>query len=470
MASIGTRQPGLPIPPIPWKTGFQEDMNTPMKLSGRPQNALLMPKRKPLPSVFALGKCPPKPQRPTHINCDVFRRNATKSCPTLSETNNTELFLFPPPPPLDLLSITSETPPPPDDFTFPPAPPSLDPDLLEDYDDVEFMNTTQPSLGKSSSDLQESNEETYDDCDSCRPEPDNESSEKTKTNDSKAVKKRLDKDEKKRLEQEKKEKKLQEKREQEARKKFKIKGPIMAVSTVKANIDRKRGKNKLPLKRGETMDIIRKTENPKSYWLARNREGHYGFVKPDTVDECTEIITDNVLYVHNNTGTHDHLQNLPAVDESESDVYECVEEDFSFPPPPPDLTFNSEVGDTDDVVSSTHLHPPPSSDKSTRSMDETSKKCFEKEEKDFRKQFKYKGKIRVLYQATVLPSLPIKMFGNKDLVVKPGEIIDVIDHPAGDKIIGRNSKGKFGYVSTANIEEDNSVYDDVGEECIYDND
>ncbi|XP_057209531.1 FYN-binding protein 1 [Triplophysa rosa] len=305
MASIGTRRLGLPRPPIPWEPGFQEDTNTPVKISGRPQGALLMPKRKPLPSVFALGKCPPKPQRPPHVNCDVFRRNAKKSSP---ETNNTELF----PPPPDLLSITSETPPLPDNFIFPPVPPSLVPGLLEGYDDVEFMNTTPSSLGKSSGDLQESNEETYEDCDSSRPEHDNESSEKEKTNDSKAVKKRFDRDEKKRSEQEKKEKRLQEKREQEARKKFKIKGPVMVVSTVKANVDHKSGKNKLPLKRGETIHIIRTTENPKSYWLARNREGHYGFVKPDTVDECTEIITRNVLYNHNNTGTDDHLKNLPA--------------------------------------------------------------------------------------------------------------------------------------------------------------
>lgn len=54
----------------------------------------------------------------------------------------------------------------------------------------------------------------------------------------------------------------------------------------------------------------------------------------------------------------------------------------------------------------------------------------------------YNAEIKVLYPATVLQSLSIKKFGNKDLPVKPGEIIDVIVHPVEDKLIGRNSEGK----------------------------
>ncbi len=136
-------------------------------------------------------------------------------------------------------------------------------------------------------------------------------------------------------------------------------------------------------------------------------------------------------------------------------------------------------------------------------MDPKKKKKFEKEEKEFRKKFKvrsvclmdgewmtlctnphclflqYNVEIKVLYQATVLQSLSIKKFGNKDLPVKPAEIIDVIVHPVDDKLIGRNSEGKcelicavqvhftaeeetfinyslsvsVGYVSTSNLEQ-----------------
>jgi len=36
---------------------------------------LSVPKTKPLPNVFALGKCPAKPERPPHVNLNKFRGN-----------------------------------------------------------------------------------------------------------------------------------------------------------------------------------------------------------------------------------------------------------------------------------------------------------------------------------------------------------------------------------------------------------
>ncbi|XP_073717219.1 FYN-binding protein 1 [Misgurnus anguillicaudatus] len=274
----GIKHLGLPRPLVSQKPGPHEDKNTFVQLQGAS-----VPKIRPLPNVFALGKCPAKPARPPHVNCDVFRQNVS---------NNTELF--PPPPPEDL-PITSVTPPPPANFTFLPPPPPMDQLLDDQYDDVGLMNTTS-SQDKSSNDFQDSGEETYEDVESSRPERDKEPSEKMKTSKSKEVKKKTDKEEKKRLEQERREKKVQEKREQEARKKFKIEGPIVVLTTVKAKLDRKAGKNKLQLKQGETVEIVRKTGNPKNYWLARNREGNYGFVKPDAVDDCTAINTLNVNY------------------------------------------------------------------------------------------------------------------------------------------------------------------------------
>jgi len=56
------------------------------------------------------------------------------------------------------------------------------------------------------------------------------------------------------------------------------------VDTVKARVDHKGGKNKLPLKQGETIEIVRKTENPKDYWLARNTEGHCEFICQSALD------------------------------------------------------------------------------------------------------------------------------------------------------------------------------------------
>uniref|UniRef100_A0A672PU04 Helically-extended SH3 domain-containing protein n=1 Tax=Sinocyclocheilus grahami TaxID=75366 RepID=A0A672PU04_SINGR len=97
-------------------------------------------------------------------------------------------------------------------------------------------------------------------------------------------------------------------------------------------------------------------------------------------------------------------------------------------------------------------------------MDPKKKKKFEKE---FRKRFKYNAEIKVLYQATVLQSLSIKKFGNKDLPVKPGEIFDVIVHPGDDKLIGRNSEGKCDFLFFVShflsSLRDASVYDDIGD-------
>uniref|UniRef100_A0A9J8BM88 FYN binding protein a n=1 Tax=Cyprinus carpio carpio TaxID=630221 RepID=A0A9J8BM88_CYPCA len=269
----GSQSPAKP--PFMQKPLHHENISTAPETTA---SDLSVPKKKPLPGLFVLGKCPAKPQRPPLVNLNKFREN-------VSNTGDPEKnFSFPPPPPPDRLSIASVTPPPPppSDFTFPPAPPPMDEEGY--YDDTDVMSRTETSLGKSSNDPEESDEEMYEDLDHNWPEDNKELKEEKTTKESKELKKKLEKEEKKRSEQEKKEKKEREKKEQEARKKFKIKGPILVLETVKAIVDHKGGKNKLPLKQGESIEIVRKTENPKDYWLARNTEGHYGFVKPDTLD------------------------------------------------------------------------------------------------------------------------------------------------------------------------------------------
>uniref|UniRef100_A0A0E9X0D0 Helically-extended SH3 domain-containing protein n=4 Tax=Anguilla anguilla TaxID=7936 RepID=A0A0E9X0D0_ANGAN len=107
----------------------------------------------------------------------------------------------------------------------------------------------------------------------------------------------------------------------------------------------------------------------------------------------------------------------------------------------------------------------------TEEKDPKKQKKFEKEEKEFRKKFKFDGEIQVLYQVTIISPLTNKKWGNKDLPLRPGETVDVIVKPADNKLIGRNEEGKFGYVSTSHIvAEDADIYDDIGEDCIYDND
>ncbi|KAL0194085.1 hypothetical protein M9458_012381, partial [Cirrhinus mrigala] len=66
---------GFQTPPKPsflQKPVLHEQIST---APGTATGDLSVPKKKALPSVFALGKCPTKPQRPPHVNLDKFRGN-----------------------------------------------------------------------------------------------------------------------------------------------------------------------------------------------------------------------------------------------------------------------------------------------------------------------------------------------------------------------------------------------------------
>uniref|UniRef100_W5N4C4 FYN-binding protein 1 n=1 Tax=Lepisosteus oculatus TaxID=7918 RepID=W5N4C4_LEPOC len=158
-------------------------------------------------------------------------------------------------------------------------------------------------------------------------------------------------------------------------------------------------------------------------------------------------------------------------------------EDVATSGPPADFPKEKAAAPVDDEiyddVESTPFPPPPlafslpklkAKDK-TEEKDLKKQKKFEKEEKEFRKKFKYDGEIQVLYQVTIVSTLTNKKWGGKDLPLKPGEVVDVIQKPVDNKMICRNEDGKFGYVLTSNIiAEDADIYDDIGEDCVYDND
>ncbi|KAJ8287295.1 hypothetical protein GJAV_G00049940 [Gymnothorax javanicus] len=153
----------------------------------------------------------------------------------------------------------------------------------------------------------------------------------------------------------------------------------------------------------------------------------------------------------------------------DEEIYDDVD---SQPPPPPPVQSRP-------FPSSLPTLPPSSlssllqtqSKARSEEKDLRKPKRFEKEEKDFRKKFKYDGEIQVLYRVTIVSTLTNKKWAGKDLALRPGETIDVIVKPTDNKLIGRNEEGKFGYVSTSHIvAEDADIYDDIGEDCIYDND
>uniref|UniRef100_A0A8C3DXF4 Uncharacterized protein n=1 Tax=Corvus moneduloides TaxID=1196302 RepID=A0A8C3DXF4_CORMO len=69
-------------------------------------------------------------------------------------------------------------------------------------------------------------------------------------------------------------------------------------------------------------------------------------------------------------------------------------------------------------------------------------KKMEKEEKEFRKKFKFDGEIKVLYSTTTVQDLSQKRWGYKDLQIKPGESLDIIESTDDTKVLCRNEEGK----------------------------
>uniref|UniRef100_A0A668A139 FYN binding protein b n=1 Tax=Myripristis murdjan TaxID=586833 RepID=A0A668A139_9TELE len=209
-----------------------------------------------------------------------------------------------------------------------------------------------------------------------------------------------EKEEKKRLEAERKEQKEREKKEQDARKKFKLVGPLTPIHQVKARVDHRGGKTELSLKQGDWVDIIRVQGNPEGKWLGRTQDG-----------SCKT----SLRFKKNNQPTKS----------SHWSVFIFL---FSLP------TMRGKS--------------------KAEEVDPKKQKKFEKEEKEFRKKFKYEGEIQVLYQVTIIPNLTNKKWSGKDLPIKPGESLDVIVKAVDDKMICRNEEGKC---------KDADIYDDIGD-------
>ncbi|NXQ27781.1 FYB1 protein, partial [Alaudala cheleensis] len=106
-------------------------------------------------------------------------------------------------------------------------------------------------------------------------------------------------------------------------------------------------------------------------------------------------------------------------------VYDDVDSS-DFPPPPPDLSSKSGS-----------FGKPKSDEKYVQKL-----KKMEKEEKEFRKKFKFDGEIKVLYSTTTVQDLSQKRWGYKDLQVKPGESLDIIESTDDTKVLCRNEEGK----------------------------
>ncbi|XP_071481400.1 uncharacterized protein [Diadema antillarum] len=87
-------------------------------------------------------------------------------------------------------------------------------------------------------------------------------------------------EEERRKKKEREEKKKKEKEEKDIKKKFKIKGDISIIDEgiVMETMEAIYEKHDLKCSRGERIEILRKEGNPPGKWLARNPDGHYGYV------------------------------------------------------------------------------------------------------------------------------------------------------------------------------------------------
>ncbi|XP_071434190.1 PML-RARA-regulated adapter molecule 1 [Pithys albifrons albifrons] len=94
----------------------------------------------------------------------------------------------------------------------------------------------------------------------------------------------------------------------------------------------------------------------------------------------------------------------------------------------------------------------------------TLKECKkeEKADKEFQKKFKFEGSINVLTQMMVDPAATEKRGRGKNLPVRRGEILDVIQFTNEEQILCRNSQRRYGYMPRAvMLHLDTDIYDDV---------
>ncbi|XP_033979002.1 FYN-binding protein 1 isoform X1 [Trematomus bernacchii] len=474
------------------------------------------PKKNPLPNSLALGPAPAKPNRPPKVDLESFKRGAVAS------DNGPGSFKKPTLPIPSHASIHSNnmTPPQPLQPAVPRLPPGHPGAMMQQGEFHEDPPPLPPSTGHPSQRAKEENvdhdddEDMYEDLED-RWEESEQKQDKQREKD--------EKEEKKQLEAEKK----QQKKEQDARKKYKLVGSLDVIHQGKACVDCKGSKTDLALKHGDCLDIIRVMGNPEGKWVGRLQDGSIGYVKTTSVEidfntlkrhksepaYDPEVYDDIDVMSSDNSGMKRPGVVLPPPPGDGEEIYDDIDPNLDVIPtdcrsspkkprsflqmfdrnrrlsstkemPPPEQ-FNAEGNSAidediyDDVDSQSGPPVPPTISSlpplkgrsKTLDMDPKKQKKFEKEEKEFRKKFKYEGEIQVLNQVTIAPTLTNKKWSGKELAVRAGEKLDVIVNAVDNKLICRNDEGKFGYVSTGHIfTDDGDIYDDIGDDCIYDND
>ncbi|XP_006874745.1 PREDICTED: FYN-binding protein [Chrysochloris asiatica] len=420
-----------------------------------------IPKKKPLPPLFTLGPPPAKPSRPPNVDLSKYRKNAPGNCTIKSPTSYSTASLPPPPP-----SHPSSQPPLPACYPTQPPVPSLPPRNIKHTFDLKSSASEENQDGSILSDgtghideEHESEGETYEDMYELHFFLNmyllkvNSIVYVTKNGYIKTTVVQIDYDSLKRT-----------------------KPSLCAHPSKPADDDQ------------EVYDDVAEQDDISSH----SQSGSGGMFPAPPDDEIYDGIEDDeadsgsMLQVEeekSNSWSWGILKMLKGKDDKKKSIREKSKvsdsdnnEGSPFPAPPEQLDMGDEV--YDDVDSTDY--PAPSAETSqginigkakTEEKDPKKLKRQEKDEKDFRKKFKYDGEIRVLYSTKVAASFTSKKWGTRDLQVKPGESLEVIQSTDDTKVLCRNEDGKYGYVLRSFLEDnDGEIYDDIADGCIYDND
>uniref|UniRef100_A0A8C8B6N7 FYN binding protein 1 n=1 Tax=Otus sunia TaxID=257818 RepID=A0A8C8B6N7_9STRI len=275
--------------------------------------------------------------------------------------------------------------------------------------------------------------------------------------------KKRDKEEKRRMDQEKKEQKEKEKKEQEIRKKFKLTGPVQVLHQARACVDHKGGKNELTVKQGDEIEIIRLRDNPEGKWLGRIK-GCYGYIKTTMV----EIDYDSLRRKQQTITPVKHpeseqegnvtfyiviiaciLQRSVSQDEDKNDIWSwgILKR----------LKVKDDKKKSVREKTTKHGHIPHSINNYVPDFQKLSNKWEYIGLKNFmiisftsiffnQRLFalflQFEGEIKVLYSTTTVKDLPQRRWGSKDLQVKPGESLEIIESTDDTKVLCRNEDGK----------------------------
>ncbi|XP_015097573.1 FYN-binding protein 1 isoform X2 [Vicugna pacos] len=485
------------------------------------------PRQKPLPPVFTLGPPPPKPSRPPHVDLTKFQKAASGNSTSKGQTSYSTMSLPPPPP-----SHLASQPPLPASYPTQSPVPSLPPrnikpplDLKSSVNEDNQDNVMYSDGTGNLDEEQDSEGETYEDI---------EASKEREKKREKEEKKRLELEKKEQKEREKKEQEIKKKfkltgpiqvihqakaccdvkggknelsfKQGEQIEIIRItdnpegkwlgrtaRGSYGYIKTTAVEIDYdslKRKKNSLGALSSrpteddqEVYDDVAEQADTSSH----SQSGSGGMFPPPPDDDIYDGIEEEdaadssmpQVEEKSNTWSWGILKMLKGKDDKKKSirgkpkVSDSDDEGSFFPPPPKQMEMGDEV--YDDVDASNFPAPPAEMSLGAKAKSEEKDlkklKKQEKEEKDFRKKFKYDGEIRVLYSAKVALSFTSKKWGNRDLQIKPGESLEVIQNTDDTKVLCRNEEGKYGYVLRSYlVDNDGEIYDDIADGCIYDND